>query len=165
MQLFVWWQCDILFNPLKWQFIQWTELEYGFVGCQCRVKTQPALLAIWYSVKLYHIEIGTIISSERCILCKPHSARHSLSPQTSEYHNNNLHADYKSLLYSLYQYYLISQYILVVFNNTVLSIFHFWANSPRCLHLPANSNPLDSDHRAVSTFANSNLVNLHKFGT
>ena len=113
------------------------QIRFGGVPMQ---SDDPAILTIWYSVKFYNIEIGTKISSEHCILCKPHSARHSLSPQTSEYHNNNLYADYKSL-YSLYRYYLISQYILVVFNNTVLSIFHYWSNSPRCLHLPANFKP------------------------
>ena len=82
----------------------------------------PAFLAIWYSVKLYHIEIGTIISSERCILCKPHSARHSLSPQTSEYHNNNLHADYRSLLYSCTGTVFShkTMHTIVIFNNTIL---------------------------------------------
>ena len=63
------------------------EIRFGGVPMQGE---DPAFLAIWYSVKFYNIEIRTKISSECCILCIPHSSRHSLSPQTSEYHNNNL---------------------------------------------------------------------------
>ena len=74
----------------------------------------PALLAIWYSVKFNNIEIGTKISSEHCILSKPHSARHSRSPQTSASHSNKFTFRLQVIIILLVQvrYYLITQCIL-----------------------------------------------------